>query len=737
MADQIIRPADLPNRANPVASEKIPVDNGVSVGGATIQSIVESGRPAASRPEAEAGTNAEKAMTPLTTDQKIEYEIGRSIASKAQGDKADSAVQEIVGGANTTVDNTDPQRPVISSSGNPSAGFKSDIFVVDGQTDWRVARNYKTVSELLADDGSGDMGMGYAGSGSNVIVAPGDIVTAQGFRYEVAASDASAPLQTAGGVKFIPERDILGTLNAGAFGYVAETSADQRPAAQAAIDYAESLGVSITLVFPGGRALLKSLCPNDKLPSALTGNRVGLVLRKPNMVKLWGLDAKVYFDLSVEEVQSAGVLFAVAPASSDSAFLSIQGISFHGSATHPGNPSHYPKNTFRADYEKTSYAVLRDMNVSHSREDNFVIQGFVVELTKIRARFAGDQHSNFWFRAITGGAVTAYSIRGCVADYAGLHGYRFSGSPGHTYCHLDTCSADHIGRDGNNQTIAGNELTAFAYSFENVRNIVMTACGAEWCNSSIRLHNARTFEVNGFFGVNNGSTNGVIIPASIAVSMYFERINISSFEENIPSNISKRLRIENVTAFNTNGVSLDHSIRREDVEFVGGTKSSARALVFTPNDFYRDGNRWDGGAVVYGDRLHGNSGVNWFDRSNTVAKQTFLKRAPSGGGAVSILEITDTSSDGNLWIVLDVIVARNSGGMYAPSRYQVMASCRGADRSSVVEKIGTNGFGFTVATDWSSNILRFSVGQEFAMIFVEATVMADQNTSNGKFFQWV
>lgn len=93
MVDQIIRPSALPRRTNPVASEIAPVDNGTSVAGSTLAEIVNAGRPVASRAEAEVGANAEKAMTPLTVDQKIEYEIGRSLASKAQGDRADSAVQ--------------------------------------------------------------------------------------------------------------------------------------------------------------------------------------------------------------------------------------------------------------------------------------------------------------------------------------------------------------------------------------------------------------------------------------------------------------------------------------------------------------------------------------------------------------------------------------------------------------------------------------------------------------------
>lgn len=246
MVDQIIRPSALPRRTNPVASEIAPVDNGTSVAGSTLAEIVNAGRPLASRGEAEAGANAEKAMTPLTVDQKIEYEIGRSLASKAQGDKADSAIQEIIGGANTTVDNTDPQRPIISSSGNPSVGFKSDIVVVDGQTDWRIARNYKTVSDLLADDGLGDMGMGYAGSGANVIVSSGDIITAQGFRYEVAASGASDNnVVTAGGVKLYVRRDAEGRVTPLMWGAFAGASASvNQPAFVACAAYIVATGAA-------------------------------------------------------------------------------------------------------------------------------------------------------------------------------------------------------------------------------------------------------------------------------------------------------------------------------------------------------------------------------------------------------------------------------------------------------------------------------------------------------------
>lgn len=70
MAD--IRIRQLPDGSGPVATDYIPVDNG-STRRATIQNVVEIGRPAASQAEAEAGTNPTKVMTPLTTKQAVTF----------------------------------------------------------------------------------------------------------------------------------------------------------------------------------------------------------------------------------------------------------------------------------------------------------------------------------------------------------------------------------------------------------------------------------------------------------------------------------------------------------------------------------------------------------------------------------------------------------------------------------------------------------------------------------------
>lgn len=87
-----IRIKDLPLEGAPKFDDRVPLDLSTTRQ-ATVEAFVLAGRPTASKPEAEAGTDPKKAMTPLTTRQAIEGQIGNSIASAAQGALADSAVQ--------------------------------------------------------------------------------------------------------------------------------------------------------------------------------------------------------------------------------------------------------------------------------------------------------------------------------------------------------------------------------------------------------------------------------------------------------------------------------------------------------------------------------------------------------------------------------------------------------------------------------------------------------------------
>lgn len=93
MAD--IRINSLPTEASPNKAEFVAID-GVSTRKTSIENLANAGIPVASQAEAQAGTDASKRMTPLTTKQSIASEIGVTIASKAQGDKANTAVQPTI-----------------------------------------------------------------------------------------------------------------------------------------------------------------------------------------------------------------------------------------------------------------------------------------------------------------------------------------------------------------------------------------------------------------------------------------------------------------------------------------------------------------------------------------------------------------------------------------------------------------------------------------------------------------
>lgn len=93
MANQLIRPKDLPAHTTPVSTDVVPSDNGTEVGKVTMAQIVTAGRPLASQAEAEAGTEPTKAMTALTTKQAINALGDVRFASAVQGGKADTAVQ--------------------------------------------------------------------------------------------------------------------------------------------------------------------------------------------------------------------------------------------------------------------------------------------------------------------------------------------------------------------------------------------------------------------------------------------------------------------------------------------------------------------------------------------------------------------------------------------------------------------------------------------------------------------
>lgn len=113
-------PAQLqPYRDSPDPSEIVPSDNGLpgGVAGVSWKNGTLSNR--ATTPQAEAGTDNETVMTPLTTAEAIAFQGGTLFATAAQGALADSAVQSVDPGTYISVDNTTPAHPVVDVTGIP------------------------------------------------------------------------------------------------------------------------------------------------------------------------------------------------------------------------------------------------------------------------------------------------------------------------------------------------------------------------------------------------------------------------------------------------------------------------------------------------------------------------------------------------------------------------------------------------------------------------------------------
>lgn len=165
MADEKVRPSELSPRASPVATEVVPSDNGVTVAGVTWAAGVNAGRPLANQAEAEAGSNATKAMTPLTVKQHVTARIGVDLASKAQGDKADTAVQpnELATVA-TTGDYDDLlNKPTLGTAAATDAG--------DYATAAQAVPGGGTTGQVLAKASGADNDVAWSNAGAGDLLA--------------------------------------------------------------------------------------------------------------------------------------------------------------------------------------------------------------------------------------------------------------------------------------------------------------------------------------------------------------------------------------------------------------------------------------------------------------------------------------------------------------------------------------------------------------------------------------
>lgn len=258
MANELVRPADLPARGDPTATEVVVSDNGSVVAGVTWADGVNAGRPLASQAEAEAGAQSTKAMTPLTTKQAVDAQVPGKIsaalvsytptaglgsaafvdagdfATSAQGALADTAVQ--------------PGNSALVPVGGSEGQILAKASATDGDTEWITASGgggieFSTVANLLADTT-----LGYS---TGTVVDTGDIVRGGGLRYLVAAStNPSYTIATAGGVRLQLQTTDEGWWNIWGFGAYPGASG-LAAKIKAAIDWVVSINGG-TIVFPPG-----------------------------------------------------------------------------------------------------------------------------------------------------------------------------------------------------------------------------------------------------------------------------------------------------------------------------------------------------------------------------------------------------------------------------------------------------------------------------------------------------
>lgn len=204
MADiSLIFPRELNPAATVSAGEAIPIDNGVTVQKATPTQIVNAGRPFATQAQAETGTDATVAMSPLTTKQAIEAVVP-------------AVVTPFVELAEAWAESPTPPNPgVPESKSSKSWAEDAKAAAILAADNW--TRTFQSLDDMLDDDVL-----------TPVNTPPGTIVTVSGSGIYAAVSSGGA-FETDGGVKLTPIPSAYGYSDR-QFGVVADGVTDDEPA---------------------------------------------------------------------------------------------------------------------------------------------------------------------------------------------------------------------------------------------------------------------------------------------------------------------------------------------------------------------------------------------------------------------------------------------------------------------------------------------------------------------------
>lgn len=155
----------------------------------------------------------------------------------------------------------------------------------------RSSVSFATVAALLADEA-----MSYDAGENLIVVGPGDLIEAQGFHYEVAASGATdVHVETSGGVKLYARPAADGTLNVLQFGAkrdwvdVSNMGTDDRVAFNTALVAARDTGVGVVVVPAGHYGVTVDTLSDQRGPAISLVDNVRLWLQNAE-IHLWPND---------------------------------------------------------------------------------------------------------------------------------------------------------------------------------------------------------------------------------------------------------------------------------------------------------------------------------------------------------------------------------------------------------------------------------------------------------------
>lgn len=433
---------------------------------------------------------------------------------------------------------------------------------------------------------------------------------------------------------------------------------DSRQAIQRCIEFAESRSGSSTITSNGTAYKLKS---TKTVPTY--GGSAGLVVTDVSKARFDFNGGSISFDdtdLTLGALSKASVLSLAPTTKAKAEGLRLVNIKFDGGNF--ADKTHKPTNVLKGDYFKLTGGYLEDVKCENSQLDNYSFDISAAYIQKCKASFTGDNGSGFKFIA-TSALSNSIKLSACSVEFAGLHGYLFTGSSEHHNCEISACSASFIGQDENKVTIPANVGTSYVYSINDVRGFSVTACGAEFSNALFTGDNCHNLRVDGISGLGMGHSDGTTqIDNIVEISGIYEQISFKNFDDNTPGagGFATKMAISSPVVLNFNNLAMDNSIPLSSVRFDSGDQSSSSSpLLIHTEDLYFDRNRrGPGDKVKTGDKLIGSGATNWYN-STDVLEQTFYVETSSVSVDKDLLQV-DLDNGGTIGFKVEYLQTRNA-----------------------------------------------------------------------------